>query len=81
RPMFYLGQLSFSMYVLHKPILWALARMYKGHLPPTESWWLTAGTGYLATFLAANITYHLIEKRFLSMKTKLFARQRETPAR
>jgi peptidoglycan/LPS O-acetylase OafA/YrhL len=77
-PMFYLGQLSFSMYVLHKPILWTLARLFSPHFPVIQAWWVTMIAGGLITFLGANITYHLIEKRFLTIKANLFERKSET---
>jgi peptidoglycan/LPS O-acetylase OafA/YrhL len=70
RPMLYLGQLSYSMYMIHKPVLWTLDHALRGHFSPETSWFIKVALGYFITFCLANVTYHLIEKIFLKMKTK-----------
>jgi peptidoglycan/LPS O-acetylase OafA/YrhL len=70
KPALYLGQLSYSMYMIHKPVLWTLDHALRGHFPAETCWFVKVALGYFITFCLANITYHLIEKTFLKLKAR-----------
>ncbi len=69
-PLRYLGILSYSMYIIHKPVLWTLDHALKHQLSAETCWFIRLVAGYLITFCLANITYNVIEKGFLRYKRR-----------
>ncbi|MFC8719150.1 acyltransferase family protein [Kitasatospora sp. NPDC057198] len=64
RPLTWLGTISYSVYVVHIPVLWA-TWWFKDHLVtyPTTGWgrWLLPLTFVAAVLVASQLTYKLIE--------------------
>ena len=69
RLLVYLGTISYGLYVFHFPILWGVSWTMKGS--PAL---LKALTALLATILMSMASYELMEKRFINVKDKYFAK-------
>jgi peptidoglycan/LPS O-acetylase OafA/YrhL len=65
-PIRYIGKLSYSLYLWHYPVFHAV----KASLPEQEPLFVV-GVQVLAGFLAAILSYHLVEKPFLKLKDRL----------
>jgi peptidoglycan/LPS O-acetylase OafA/YrhL len=74
RPLVAVGRVSYGMYLLHLPVmdlgmllLFALPRR-----PTIPNLGLAIVFFWLITFTAAQLLYHLVEKRFLALKDRYF---------
>jgi peptidoglycan/LPS O-acetylase OafA/YrhL len=75
----YLGKISYGLYLFHLPVLWLLystLKMYSTLEMPTEI--LLVSTSLLITIFISMISYELMEKRFINLKDKYFARASDT---
>jgi len=59
-PMVYAGVLSYSLYLWQQPFMTVHNRTIMGHFP----------LNVILSFLMAAVSYHLIEKRFLAMRSR-----------
>jgi peptidoglycan/LPS O-acetylase OafA/YrhL len=64
-PVRYLGRVSYGMYLYHQ---WGLAI---GRHVPMRSQWMEFGAGLTATIVLASLSYFVIERPFLRLKTSL----------
>jgi peptidoglycan/LPS O-acetylase OafA/YrhL len=65
----YLGTISYGLYVFHFPILWVVySTMYKFPII------LQVSTTLLITVIISMLSYEFMEKRFINLKDKYFAR-------
>ena len=67
RPLVFAGKYSYGMYVLHLPVYFLLARL-AGLAAGTEKTLPMAGLALLVTCVCSWGSYHLLEKRFLTLK-------------
>ena len=58
RPFLYLGKISYSLYLLHVPILYAVVHLLYGHWPNEA----IIGAGILLTFATSDLFNRLVEK-------------------
>lgn len=65
----YLGTISYGLYVFHLPILW-LVFSTMDNFPE----FVQASSALLVTVLISIVSYELMEKRFIALKEKYFAR-------
>ncbi len=69
RLLVYLGTISYGLYVFHFPVLWVVySTMYKFPIIVQIS------TTLLITVIISMLSYELMEKRFIDLKVKYFAR-------
>jgi peptidoglycan/LPS O-acetylase OafA/YrhL len=70
----FLGKISFGLYVYHPPML-AFARWLIGAIFPIASpqgvYALVLAGGFLATVLAATVSYFVVERPFLRLKRRV----------
>ncbi len=74
RPLVAVGRVSYGMYLLHLPVMdLGMILLFAGPRRPTL---LNLGVAivyfWLITFAAAQLLYHLVEKRFLALKDRYF---------
>lgn len=62
--LYYMGKISYGLYVFHLPILWMIKFMFSGKLGIFIS--------LLLTVLISSISYELYERRFILMKDMFF---------
>lgn len=69
-PLRYLGKISYGLYVFHLVGIAIGSKLIQaaGLGPGEATWWITAGTAFLATAVLSVLSYELLEKRFLMMK-------------
>jgi peptidoglycan/LPS O-acetylase OafA/YrhL len=65
----YLGTISYGLYVFHFPMLWVVDSVMH-NFPPI----LKVSTSLLLTVLISIASYEFMEKRFINLKDKYFAR-------
>lgn len=69
RALVYLGTISYGLYVFHFPVIWLV---YDWLQDSPEI--LRASIALLSTIVLSMISYELMEKRFINLKNKYFAR-------
>lgn len=67
-PLLYTGRISYSLYLLHLPLL-GLALAMSSHV--SSSWLVQLAFFALFSFAAAGLSYRLVEQPFLRLKNKL----------
>jgi peptidoglycan/LPS O-acetylase OafA/YrhL len=69
RLLVYLGTISYGLYLFHFPTLWLVSLTMQGFSDVVQ-----ASTTLLITVIISTISYEFMEKRFLQLKDKHFAR-------
>jgi peptidoglycan/LPS O-acetylase OafA/YrhL len=73
----YLGKISYGLYVYHFAVLWLFS-----HLPvlmpdrPALSYWSTVAGALCATVAVSAVSYAVVERPFLRLKDRYFAKRR-----
>ena len=79
-----LGEVSYSIYVMHLIVLWALWGYVGGIRIADNPWWNALGHGVLfvlpATCAVSFVTYRLVERPFLRMRRRYLVPLTEAPA-
>jgi peptidoglycan/LPS O-acetylase OafA/YrhL len=65
----YLGTISYGLYVFHLPVLWLVYSTVNSY-----SEIFLASTSLLITVMISMVSYEFMEKRFINLKDKLFAK-------
>lgn len=65
----YLGTISYGLYVFHLPVIWLIYMTMHRY-----SNIIQGSTALLVTLIISTISYELMEKRFINLKDKYFAR-------
>jgi peptidoglycan/LPS O-acetylase OafA/YrhL len=65
----YLGTISYGLYVFHLPVLWLVYSTVN-----SSSEIFLASTSLLITVMISMVSYEFMEKRFINLKDKLFAK-------
>lgn len=72
RPLRYLGKISYGLYVYHFPILWFAGRIADFGIEPPLLQPLSALVAFIATVLAAALSFHLMERPITDLKDRFF---------
>ena len=74
RPLVSVGRVSYGMYLLHLPVIDLAMRLLFAvpRKPTMVNLGMAVVLFWVATFVAALVLYHLVEKRFLALKDRWF---------